>query len=345
MSPPLLYLSADTVYRALPMREAIDAMREAFALLARGEVTLPPRVRFDAAAEHGAALVMPCHCTSQRLFSTKVITVFERNAERGLPAVQSILILTDGSTGAPLAVMDGASLTAIRTGAASGLATDLLARPDAASVAVIGAGVQARTQLEAVCSVRPVRRAWVYDFRAEAARRFADEMRQRLGIGVEPAASPSEAMADAAVVCTATTSATPVFEDRDVRPGTHINAVGAFRPGTAEVPPATVARARVVVDHYASALEEAGDLLGPLGAGLIGERDFRTELGQVVLGEKPGRASAEEVTLFKSVGVAIQDLCAAARALRSARQLGLGIPLSSEADLGKRQIHDRQHPE
>ncbi len=158
MSPPLLYLSADAVYRALPMREAIDAMRDAFALLARGEVTLPPRLRLDAPAEYGAALVMPCHCTSYRLFSTKVVTVFDRNVERGLPAVQSILILTDGSTGAPLAVMDGASLTAIRTGAASGLATDLLARPDAASVAVIGAGVQARTQLEAVCCVRAVRR-------------------------------------------------------------------------------------------------------------------------------------------------------------------------------------------
>jgi len=327
MSPPLLYLSADAVYRALPMREAIDAMRDAFALLARGEVTLPMRLRLDAPSEHGAALVMPCHCTSYNLFSTKVVTVFDKNAERGLPAVQSILILTDGCTGRSLAVMDGASLTAIRTGAASGLATDLLARLDAASVAVIGAGVQARTQLEAICCVRAVQRARVYDCRAEAALRFADEMQQRFGISVEPAASPSEAMADAAVLCTATTSATPVFDDRDVRPGTHINAVGGFRPFTAEVPAATVCRARVVVDHYASVLEEAGDLLAPLSAGLIGEQHLGTELGQLVLGRKPGRRSADEVTLFKSVGVAVQDLCGAARALDSARQLGLGTPL------------------
>ena len=166
--------------------------------------------------------------------------------------------------------------------------------------------------------MRAVRRARVYDFRAEAALRFADEMQQRLGISVEPAASTAEAMADAAVLCTATTSAKPVFEDRDVQTGTHINAVGAFRPGTTEVPAATVCRARVVVDHYASALEEAGDLLGPLGVGLIGERHFGTELGQLVLGEKPGRTSAAEVTLFKSVGVAVQDLCAAARALDGA---------------------------
>jgi len=345
MSPPLLYLSADAIYRALPMREAVDAMREAFALLARGEVTLPTRLRLDAPAEHGAALVMPCHCTSQGLFSTKVVTVFDKNADRGLPVVQSILILTDGCTGATLAVMDGISLTAVRTGAASGLATDLLARSDAASVAVIGAGVQARTQLEAVCCVRAVRRARVYDRRVEAARRFADEMHERLGIGVEPAASPSEAMADAAVVCTATTSVTPVFDDRDVRPGTHINAVGAFRPGTAEVPAATVCRARVVVDHYAAAREEAGDLLAPLAAGLIDERHFDTELGQLVLGQKPGRTSTDEVTLFKSVGVAVQDLFAAARALDRAGHLGLGTPLPTEAYLGKRHMHDRQHPQ
>lgn len=345
MIPTLLYLSADVVYRALPMRTAIDAMRDAFAMLARGEVTQPTRLRLDAPAEHGTALVMPCHSPSQRLFSTKVVTVFDRNAEHGVPAVQSIVMLTDGCTGSPLAVLDGASLTAIRTGAVSGLATDLLARPDAATVAVIGAGVQARTQLEAVCCVRAVRRARVYDFRACAALQFADEMQQRLGIRVEAAASPSEAMADAAVLCTATTSATPVFEDCDVRPGTHINAVGAFRPGTAEVPAETVCRARVVVDHYASALEEAGDLLAPLDGGLIGDQHFHTELGQLVLGEKAGRTSAEEITLFKSVGVAVQDLCAAARALDSARQLGLGIPLPTEAYLGKGQVHDRQHPQ
>jgi alanine dehydrogenase len=183
--------------------------------------------------------------------------------------------------------------------------------------------------LEAVCCVRAIRRARVYDRRTEAAEQFANDMCRRLGVVVEPAPSPSAALADAAVVCTATTSSTPVFDDGDVRPGTHINAIGSFRPGTAEVPAATVCRARVVVDHHHSALEEAGDLLAPLGDGRIGPEHFRDELGQLVLGQKAGRNSADEVTLFKSVGVAVQDLYAAARAMENARLLGLGTSLPS----------------
>ena len=329
MNPTLLHLSADDVRRALPMREAIEAMREAFAQLARGEVTLPARARLDAPAEHGLALVMPCHSAAQKLFSVKFITLFDNNAQRGLPLIQSTVLLSDGTTGVPLAVMDGASLTALRTGAASGLATELLARPEAASVAIIGSGVQARTQLEAVACVRPVRHAWVCDCNAESAGRFAGEMQQRLGIVVERVASPSAALAGADIVCTATTSSTPVFADRDIRPGTHINAIGVFHPDKAEIPAATVCRARVVVDHRGSAHDEAGDLLMPLRAGLINEEHFSTELGQLVLGQRPARTSADEITFFKSVGVAIQDLCAAARALANAQRLGLGKPLQS----------------
>jgi ornithine cyclodeaminase/alanine dehydrogenase-like protein (mu-crystallin family) len=328
MNTTLLYLSADVVRRALPMRDAIEAMREAFAQLVRGEATMPMRLQLNAPSESGATLIMPCHSIAQKLFSMKMVMVFGDNLQRGLPTIQSVVILTDGSTGTPLAVMDGGSLTAIRTGAASGLATDLLARTEAATVAIIGAGVQARTQLEAVCCVRSLQRVQVYDCNAESAARFADEMRKKYGIAVECAMSASGAVADADIICTATTSAKPVFDDQDVRPGTHINAVGVFRPGMAEIPAATVRRARVVVDHLISAQEEAGDLLIPLRVGLIGEDHFAAELGQLVLGHRPGRTSAEEITLFKSVGVAIQDLCAGARALANARRLGLGIPLS-----------------
>jgi ornithine cyclodeaminase/alanine dehydrogenase-like protein (mu-crystallin family) len=304
-------------------------MRDAFAQLARGEVTLPTRLRLDAPAEHGAALIMPCHSTGSKLFSLKIATVFHDNPQRGVPTIQSVVILTDGCTGTPIAVVDGASLTAIRTGAAAGLATNVLARPEAADVAIIGAGVQARTQLEAVCCACRIRRARVFDRSQELAARFAVEMQQQLGISIEQASSGSEAIEAADIICTATNSTLPVFEDAAVRPGTHINAVGAYRPGMAEVPAATVCRARVVVDHYASALEEAGDLIAPLRAGMISEKHFATELGQLLLGQKPGRASAGEITLFKTVGVAIQDLCAAARALANARRLGLGTPLYS----------------
>ncbi len=324
----MLHLAAADVRRALPMREAIAAMRDAFAQLARGEVTLPPRLRLDAPGEQGVALVMPCHSAAQKLFALKFITLFGRNPQQGLPVIQSTVMLADGTTGEPLAVMDGASLTALRTGAASGLATDLLARPDATTVAIVGSGVQARTQLEAVACVRRIERAWVFDSLPESAARFAAEMQQQLGLPIVVATSPAAALAEADIICAATTAAAPVFDDRDVRPGTHLNAIGVFHPDRAEVPAATVCRARVVVDHLASAMEEAGDLLLPLRASLIDEAHFRTELGQLVLGQKPGRTAADEITFFKSVGVAIQDLCAAARALANARELGLGPALN-----------------
>jgi ornithine cyclodeaminase/alanine dehydrogenase-like protein (mu-crystallin family) len=310
------------------MREAIAAMRDAFAQLARGEVDLPTRLRLEAPAEHGAALVMPCHSRAFKLFSLKNVTVYSGNPQRGLPMVQSTVLLTDGTTGTPLAVLEGASLTAIRTGAASGLATELLARADAATAALIGTGVQGRTQLEAVCCVRPIQVARVYSRNREAAERFAAEMSRQLGVAIEAVGSSAAAVQEADIVCTATGSSTPVFDDRDLPPGAHINAVGSYLPEMVEIPAATVVRARVVVDHQAAAREEAGDLLAPFHQGLIAESHFRTELGEVALGRAPGRSGRDEITLFKSVGVAIQDLCAAARALENARWFGIGKVLA-----------------
>jgi len=315
MKPPA-FLDGAEVRRALPMCDAIDAMRSAFAQLSRGQVTLPTRLRIDAPAENGAALFMPCHSTTIKMFSLKIATVFDDNPRRGLPLVQSTVTLIDGTTGTPLVIMDGVCLTAIRTGAASGLATDLLARPEASIVAIIGSGVQARTQLEAVCIVRDIKFARVYSRDFEAASRFAREMSEQLGIDVEPVRSAAAAIHNADIICTATTSTSPVFEDADLSPGTHINAIGSFRPGMVEIPAATVCRARVVVDHRASALEEAGDLIAPLNAGLIHESHFATELGDLILGAAAPRRDHNDVTLFKSVGIAIQDLVAACRAAR-----------------------------
>ena len=326
MPAPLLYLSPENVRRSLPMSEAIEAMRDAFSQLARDEAELPPRQHM-AGENGGVALVMPCYSRTSRILSLKSVTVYDENPPRGLPRIQSLVLLTDGDTGAPLGILDGASLTAIRTGAASGLATDLLARPGAQSAAVIGAGVHARTQLAAVCAVRPIRRARVFCRTPERSAQFTREMSAELGIDVEAATSPGEAVRGAEVVCTATPARSPVLEDQDLHPGCHLNAIGAFKPEMVEIPPETVARARVVVDHLQSALEEAGDLLGPLHAGRIARSHIEIELGDVLLGRAAGRRSSDEITLFKSVGVAIQDLCAAARALRRARECGLGLQL------------------
>jgi ornithine cyclodeaminase/alanine dehydrogenase-like protein (mu-crystallin family) len=275
---------------------------------------------------------MPCHSTKDKLFSLKFVTLFSHNPQRGLPLIQSTVTLTDGVTGTPLAIMDGVSLTAIRTGAVSGLATELLAREDVSTAAIFGAGVQARTQLEAVCCARPIRRARVYCRNGEAGESFAREMSQKLGIEVARASSPSAALQDADVICTATSSATPVFDDRDIRPGMHINAVGSYKPEVVEVPAATVRRSHIVVDHRESALEEAGDLLTPLRAGLIDAACFDAQLGDLVLGRIAGRKSPEEITFFKSVGVAIQDLCAARWAYENAKRLGIGTLLKEAGE-------------
>jgi alanine dehydrogenase len=236
--------------------------------------------------------------------------------------------VVDAVTGRPVALMDGTYLTALRTGAASGVATELLARPDARVAAVFGAGAQARTQLEAVCTVRPIDRVRVYDTSREAATAYAEEMRthgQPIPPDIAVAASAAEAVRDADVICTATTATTPVFSDADLKPGVHVNAIGAYTPEMQEIPAETVARATIVVDSRSASLAEAGDLIIPLRSGLISEDSIRGEIGQVAAGQIPGRLSPDEVTFFKSVGVAVQDVAVADLVLQRAVSLGLGM--------------------
>ena len=316
--------SASDVRQALPMAEAIAVMKATFAILSRGEAVLPLRTHIEVAKHRGNALFMPSYLPSEDRLGIKVLTLFEGNADRGLPRIQSLMLLLDGATGSPLALMDGASLTAIRTGAASGAATDLLARPDASVVVIFGAGVQGRTQLEATCCVRTIRHAWIVDPNAEAAREFAREMSDRLQVEVRVALSAAEGVRDADILCTATVARTPVFAHADLKPGVHINAIGSYQPAVREIPEETVARARIVVDHRVSALAEAGDLIVPLNKGIIQASALQTELGEIACGAKRGRISAHDITLFKSVGVAIQDLAAAARVLQRGVELRLG---------------------
>ena len=322
----LRFLSARDVAQALPMREAVEAMKEAFRQLSAGEAVAPARTHIEAREPRGDALFMPSYLPAAGAMGIKVVTIYGGNPPRGLPLIQAIMLVLDATTGGPLAVMDGTSLTAIRTGAASGAATDLLARPDAAAAAIFGAGPQARTQLEAVCTVRPVRSVWVYDQDAGRAQAFCREMSGKGSVPerVQVAADPRQAIVEADIICTATTSSSPVFHDGDLRRGTHINAVGAFTPLMCEVPPSTVKRSLIVVDSREAALAEAGDLIQPIQEGLITADDIHAELGEIVTGEKAGRTDNAQITLFKSVGIAIQDAAAAARALAGARAMGLG---------------------
>jgi alanine dehydrogenase len=317
-------LSRQDVQQALSMEEAVEAVKSAFAQLSSGKADVPLRAALPVDQHNGVTLFMPAYLATDDQMAVKIVSVFNDNPTKGLPLIYALVVVVDAETGKPSAVMDGGYLTALRTGAASGAATDLLARTDARTAAVFGAGVQGRTQLEAVCAVRDIQEAWVFDLVPEQARAFASEMGQGLAIEVNVVGKPSEAVARADVICTATTSSAPVFEDADVRPGTHINAVGAYTPQMQEIPGETVVRAKVVIDHREASLAEAGDLLIPIKEGMIGEEHIYAELGEICAGLKPGRTSPDEVTLFKSVGVAVQDVAAASAVLRAAKQRGLG---------------------
>jgi len=321
-------LSRQDVRQALPMRQAIEAVKRAFAQLSTGQANVPLRVALDVPRHNGVTLFMPGYLSADDQMAVKIVSVFNDNPSQGLPLIHALVIVVDATTGSPAAVMDGTYLTALRTGAASGAATDLLARPDAHTAAVFGAGAQGRTQLEAVCAVRPIHQAWVYDVAPRQAAAYAEEMSQRLSLPVRVAETPAQAVRQADVICTATTATSPVFADADVPPGTHVNAVGAYTPHMQEVPPETILRARVVIDHRESSLAEAGDLLIPIEQGLMTEDHIYAELGEIAAGSKPGRASPDEITLFKSVGVAVQDVAAAGAVLEAARKLGLGTEVA-----------------
>jgi len=311
------------------MKEAIESMKSAFKELSENRAIVPLRTHVTMnGPQPGNVLVMPAYSPETARFGLKVITLFDNNPAINLPFIQAMVMVFDATTGSPLAIMEGTALTAIRSGAASGAATDLLARQDSRQVAIFGAGIQARTQLEAICAVRPIREARVFDQNPDRAAAFARETALELGISVTVAATSAQALDGADIICTATTSATPVFAHNEVAVGTHINAIGSYKPHMREIPAETVAQAYVVVDQLDAAWEEAGDLILPLQSGLIGTDHVRAELGEIVAGTKPGRPASYSVTFFKSVGIAIQDLAAASRVLANAEQLGLGTEVS-----------------
>ncbi|HEX9373261.1 MAG TPA: ornithine cyclodeaminase [Roseiflexaceae bacterium] len=325
----MLILSAADVRQAAPMPAAIDAVAAAFAQLSTGAATVPLRVPIAQPQHDAHTFFMPAHLAGSGALGLKVVSVFPHNqALHGLPSIHALVVLLDAETGRPVAAMDGTYLTALRTGAASGAATRALARPGARVLALFGAGAQAPAQALAVCAVRQIERVWVVNRgRARAEALLATLQATGLAAELRIADSPAAALAAADVVCCATSAATPLFADGDLRPGTHINGVGSFTPAMAEVPPETVGRARVVVDQRAAAWAEAGDLIQARAAGQLDEGRV-AELGEVIAGRAPGRSDADQITFFKSVGNAVQDLAVGQLALAEARRLRLGVEVA-----------------
>jgi ornithine cyclodeaminase/alanine dehydrogenase-like protein (mu-crystallin family) len=326
MSATVRVLSGVDVERALAMETAVEAVRHAFVQLSAGGAEVPLRTVMPL-ADSGTALFMPAGMATGDHFGLKVVTVVPDNVGRDLPTIQALVTLFDAATGVPEAVMDGEVLTAIRTGAASGVATDLLARRDSSVVAVIGAGVQARRQVEAVCCVRTIREVLIFDADATRALQMAEELGDDLMIPVRVLHRTS-AVGEADVICTATSSDTPVLLDRDVAPGTHINAIGTYRPDTREIPGETVARSRLVVDSRSACRAEAGELVMAIEEGLLDGEVEPDEIGEIAAGLKPARSDDRQITLFKSVGNAVQDLAVAGVVLTTAQRLGLGTEVT-----------------
>lgn len=327
----MLVLSAEDLRALVPMADAIAAVREGFVALSEGRAVIPVRTALEAPGREVTFLAMPGALGESgpaggQVLGAKLVSVVPGNVASGLPVVQAVVVLFDGLDGRPLALLEGATLTALRTGAASGVATDLLALPEAGIMALFGAGVQGRTQLEAVCAVRPVSQIRVVDRSPDRARAFAAWAQAQpwvRGATVLVVTDPLLAVRGAEIVVTATTSPVPVFPGREVALGAHVNAVGAFQPGTREVDSDLVARSAVFVDSRAGALAEAGDLLIPISEGVLTPEAIRGEIGEVAAGGT-GRRTPDEITLFKSVGSAVQDLAVAGLAVARAEASGRG---------------------
>lgn len=321
----ILILTHDEVEQLLLMPECIAVMEEALSALARGEMQQPLRTMVRPADAGGLMAMMPSYRSGAKaVFGLKAICVFPQNPARGKDAHQGGVLLFSGETGEPLALINASAITAIRTAAVSGVATRLLARADACNLAIIGAGVQARSHLSAMDCVRPISRARIASRTLAHAQSFVNEMQPSFAFPLEPVSSIRSAVADADIIVTATNATGPVLQREWVAAGTHINAVGACSPSAREIDTATMVAASLFVDRRESALNEAGDYILAAKEGAIGPDQIRAELGEMLSGAASGRTTPDEITLFKSLGLAIEDLAAAAFLFEKAQQVDCG---------------------
>ena len=326
-----VFLSRSQVSSLLSMAESIKAVEEAFRELALGTATMPTRLSLSIPEKQGWLGVMPAYLAHADALATKIVTIYQENTTRHkIPNVLASVILTDPETGRVQAIMEGSQITAMRTGAVSGVATKYLARAGASRIGIFGAGVQARKQLQAVCEVRRIQSALVYDTIKNSVEGFIADS-AKAGMTVYAANSPEEVIQGSDIIVTATTSKTPVFSGRQIKPGTHINAIGAYTPEMREVDNETISTSKIVVDSIDAALAEAGDIIIPLREGVIQRKNIWAELGEIVTGRKAGRTSDEETTFFKSLGLGIQDAAVAMVVFKKAQSLGVGTQFDLES--------------
>jgi len=323
----VLVISQPEVRRLLPMARCIDLMAEALITLARDEGTNPLRWGMPLPAGRGVLGMMPGALEAPATMGLKVVAVMPGNHGTAYDSHQGIVLLFEPEHGTPVAIVDASEITAIRTAAVSGLATRLLARQEACDLAILGSGVQAHSHLEAMLAVRDIHTVRVYSRGEENRQRFAARAVEQYNVAVEAVNSVPEAVSGAHLICTTTSSREPVLAGDCIAPGTHINAVGSSVAGARELDTAAVVGSRLYVDRRESTLLEAGDFLFPKSEGAIDDDHIVGELGEILLGQVQGRGSDEEITLFKSLGLAAEDLAAAHHVYRRALEEGCGVPV------------------
>lgn len=321
-----MLLSKTDIGDLLDMEEAIVVMEAAFADYAHDRVLMPQRLVITVSRYQGVCGFMPAYVHSTGALGAKTVAAFKKNRERQLPTLFGTVMLLDDETGQPLAIMDGADLTSVRTGAASGVASRHLARPDAHLLGVLGSGEQAVTQIVAICAVRPIEEVRVYSPHLEQKKElFLRRVGGLVAARIQAVATAEAAVRDCDIVAVATNAERPVFDGAWLSPGTHINGVGSHSPQARELDTTTVRRSRIVCDAVDACLVEAGDLMLPIANGDLSREEIHGSLGEVVCGEKKGRTDDEEITLFKSVGLAFQDISMAWHVYERATRQGVGV--------------------
>jgi ornithine cyclodeaminase/alanine dehydrogenase-like protein (mu-crystallin family) len=328
MSQRFRLLTEDHVKSLLTMPELIAAMEAAIARFSAGEVLQPVRTVLSVGPTRAYFGLMPAYIEQPARLGAKLVTVFNENHSRGLPSHLATIVLLDPETGALIALMDGRYITESRTAAVSAVSVRHLSRPDASRMAIIGSGVQARSHLEAFADVRTLSDVRVWSPNARSRERFVDEMSGHIGARLRACTSAQQAVEGADLVVLATSSPTPVIEDAWVAPGAHVVSVGACRPDQREMPPSLLKRSRLFIDSRAAALVESGDVVIGMREGHFGAGHIAGELGEVVLGRVPGRTADNQITVFKSLGMAVEDVVCADLVFRKALENGAGTELT-----------------
>lgn len=324
---PTRIIKAGDIKKFYSMANAIDAMAVAFASLSAGESYVPMRYVTKLPTNELLMLFKPAYMAKEKRVSVKFLTQRESGFIAGIPTIQGIVLVIDSITGEILSIMDGEYLTALRTGAASGLATRCFARKNAQTLALFGCGSQGKTQLEAVICEREIKKILIFDTNKELAEKFIIDMQKRFNIEMI-FATDTRLLKEADIICTATNSQKPLFKREDIKEGVHINAIGSFQPHMQELDPLVIKDARVFLGQAEPCLKESGDLIKPILENLIDESHIAGEIGGFLLNKISGRESEKQITVFKSVGVAIQDYAVATDIYNSSVEQGFGIEIN-----------------